>query len=79
MTLEPHVVETLKSVSTATLTTVLLKKGLRNIWLRGTKPLKPGRDGLSARPLRCASFLPGKTSPRLRAGRRQSPRGRRSK
>lgn len=27
MTLEPHVVETLKSVSTATLTTVLLKKG----------------------------------------------------
>lgn len=43
MTLEPHVVETLKSVSTATLTTVLLKKGLRNIWMRGTKPLKPGQ------------------------------------
>lgn len=43
MTLQPHVVETLKSVSTATLTTVLLKKGLRNIWMRGTKPLKPGQ------------------------------------
>lgn len=43
MTLEPHVVETLKSVSTATLTTVLLKKGLRNIWMRGTKSLKPGQ------------------------------------
>ncbi len=43
MTLEPHVVETLKSVSTATLTTVLLKNGLRNIWMRGTKPLKPGQ------------------------------------
>ena len=43
MTLEPHVVETLKSVSSATLTTVLLKKGLRNIWMRGTKPLKPGQ------------------------------------
>jgi len=43
MTLAPHVVETLKSVSTATLTTVLLKKGLRNIWIRGTKPLKPGQ------------------------------------
>jgi regulator of RNase E activity RraA len=43
MTLEPHVVETLTSVSTATLTTVLLKKGLRNTWLRGTKPLKPGQ------------------------------------
>ncbi|MDX0284252.1 ribonuclease activity regulator RraA [Sinorhizobium meliloti] len=43
MTLEPHVIETLKSVSTATLTTVLLKKGLRNIWMRRTKPLKPGQ------------------------------------
>lgn len=43
MTLEPHVVETLTSVSTATLTTFLLKKGLRNTWLRGTKPLKPGQ------------------------------------
>ena len=36
------VVETLRSVSTATLTTVLLKKGLRNVWMRGTRPLKPG-------------------------------------
>ncbi len=32
-------IETLKRVSTATLTTVLLKKGLRNVWLRGTVPL----------------------------------------
>ena len=43
MTLEPQVIEILKGVSTATLTTVLLKKGLRNVWLRGTKPLKPGQ------------------------------------
>ena len=43
MTLEPQVIEILKGVSTATLTTVLLKKGLRNIWMRGTKPLKPGQ------------------------------------
>lgn len=43
MSLEPQVVETLKDVSTATLTTVLLKKGLRNVWMRGTKPLKPGQ------------------------------------
>ena len=33
----------LKRITTATLTTVLLKKGLRNVWLRGTKPLKPGQ------------------------------------
>jgi regulator of RNase E activity RraA len=30
-------------VSTATLTTVLLKKGLRNVWMRGTRPLRPGQ------------------------------------
>jgi len=33
---------TLATVSTATLTTVLLKKGLRNVWLRGTRPLRAG-------------------------------------
>ena len=29
----------LESVTTATLTTVLLKKGLRNIWIRGARPV----------------------------------------
>jgi regulator of RNase E activity RraA len=43
MTLDATIIETLKDVSTATLTTVLLKKGLRNVWMRGTKPLKPGQ------------------------------------
>lgn len=43
MPLTPTVIETLAQVSTATLTTVLLKKGLRNVWLRGTKPLKAGQ------------------------------------
>lgn len=32
-------VETLKSVTTATITTILLKKGLRNVWMRGSRPL----------------------------------------
>src|ERR1700710_2672532 len=32
----------LRGVSTATLTTVLLKHGLRNVWLRGTRPLSAG-------------------------------------
>ena len=44
MSLDPAVIETLKGVSTATLTTVLLKKGLRNVWMRGTKPLRPGQE-----------------------------------
>ena len=44
MSLDPVAIEILKGVSTATLTTVLLKKGLRNVWIRGTKPLKPGQE-----------------------------------
>ena len=47
--LAPHVVETLKTVSTATLTTVLLKKGLRNVWMRGARPLVPGLPRLVGR------------------------------
>ena len=49
MTLSNDVRDTLASISTATLTTVLLKKGLRNVWLRGTKPLKPGQPRLVGR------------------------------
>src|SRR5271168_9042 len=43
MPLDKKTVDTLTGVTTATLTTVLLKKGLRNVWLRGTKPLRPGQ------------------------------------
>ena len=49
MSLDPEVVRTLKGVSTATLTTILLKKGLRNVWLRGTKPIRPGQERLVGR------------------------------
>jgi len=42
LALDDGVVRALAGVSTATLTTVLLKKGLRNVWLRGTRPLAPG-------------------------------------
>ena len=41
MPLTPDAVAILSDVSTATLTTVLLKKGLRNVWLRGPRPLRP--------------------------------------
>jgi regulator of RNase E activity RraA len=41
MSSDKSIFDTLKSITTATITTVLLKKGLRNVWLRGTKPLQP--------------------------------------
>jgi regulator of RNase E activity RraA len=37
------IVSALQHVCTATLTTVLLKKGLRNVWMRGTRPLTAGQ------------------------------------
>ena len=43
MALEAKVLETLSKVSTATVTTMLLKKGLRNVWMRGTRPLRPNQ------------------------------------
>src|ERR1700709_2685152 len=46
MSLTSEAIKTLSHVSTATLTTVLLKKGLRNVWLRGTRPLTPGQKRL---------------------------------
>ncbi len=40
MTLDAKTVDTLSRVTTATITTILLKKGLRNVWMRGTRPLR---------------------------------------
>jgi regulator of RNase E activity RraA len=47
--LDDRVTHALLGVSTATLTTVLLKKGLRNVWLRGTRPLTSGQPRLVGR------------------------------
>ena len=41
--LDESVVRALSGVTTATLTTILLKKGLRNAWLRGTRALRSGQ------------------------------------
>src|SRR5690606_28163766 len=41
MPLDSRAIETLSLVSTATVTTILLKKGLRNVWMRGTRPIRP--------------------------------------
>src|SRR4029077_16287698 len=46
---EQDIVATLSHVTTATITTLLLKKGLRNVWMRGTKPLNPGQPRLVGR------------------------------
>ncbi|MGA1287435.1 MAG: ribonuclease activity regulator RraA [Rubrivivax sp.] len=43
------IIDALRTVSTATLTTVLLKKGLRKVWMRGTKPIRPGQPRLVGR------------------------------
>jgi regulator of RNase E activity RraA len=47
--LDAALAEQLAGVSTATLTTVLLKRGLRNVWLRGTRPLAPGQPRVVGR------------------------------
>ncbi len=49
MTLDAKTTEALAAVSTATITTVLLKKGLRNVWMRGTRALRPGQPRLVGR------------------------------
>jgi regulator of RNase E activity RraA len=46
MALDANVVTTLSKITTATITTLLLKKGLRNVWMRGTRPLNPGQPRL---------------------------------
>ena len=49
MSLNSKSEEMLAAVSTATITTVLLKKGLRNVWMRGPKPLRTGQPRLVGR------------------------------
>jgi regulator of RNase E activity RraA len=44
--LDEKTTATLSGITTATITTVLLKKGLRNVWLRGPKPLRSGEKRL---------------------------------
>jgi regulator of RNase E activity RraA len=49
MTLDQATIDTLKTITTATLTTVLLKKGLRNVWVRGATALRPGQPRIVGR------------------------------
>lgn len=47
--LDPSIVKALSGVATATLTTILLKKGLRNVWIRGAFPITPNAVRLVGR------------------------------
>jgi regulator of RNase E activity RraA len=47
--LDAGIVATLSGVTTATITTILLKKGLRNIWMRGSRPIRGGQKRLVGR------------------------------
>lgn len=49
MTLDRKTIDTLSQVSTATITTILLKKGLRNVWMRGTRPIRASLPRLVGR------------------------------
>ena len=49
----------LRSVATSTITTILLKKGLRNVWIRGARPLEAGQPRLAGRAF-TLRFLPAR-------------------
>ncbi|WP_372824075.1 ribonuclease activity regulator RraA [Polaromonas sp.] len=49
MQLDARAIDILSGITTATLTTLLLKKGLRNVWLRGARPLRAGQPRLVGR------------------------------
>jgi regulator of RNase E activity RraA len=55
----PETLATFRGITTATLTTVLLKKGLRNVWMRGAFPLSPGQVRLAG-PAFTFRFVPGR-------------------
>jgi regulator of RNase E activity RraA len=59
MALDEKTIAILEGVSTATLTTILLKKGLRNVWLRGTMPLQPGQKRVAG-PAFTLRFVPAR-------------------
>lgn len=52
-------VTALSGVTTATITTILLKKGLRNVWIRGAFPLAPGTPRVVGRAF-TVRFIPAR-------------------
>ena len=62
MALSKQIIKSLQSVATGTVTTVLLKKGIRRSWMRGPVPLREGQKAHRRSRLHAA----------LRAGARRS-------
>ncbi len=54
-----EIIEALRNVSTATITTALLKKGLRNVWMRGPAPLRAGQSRIVG-PAFTLRFIPAR-------------------
>ena len=59
MTLTPAIRDALAGVTTATLTTVLLKKGVRSCYIAGAKPILPGGGRRIVGPAFTLRFTPG--------------------
>jgi regulator of RNase E activity RraA len=59
MGFDEKTIKTLSSIATATLTTVLLKRGLRNVWLRGARPLSAGQKRIAG-PAFTLRFVPAR-------------------
>lgn len=51
--------EALLRIATATLTTVLLKRGLRNVWMRNTRPIRTGQARVAG-PAFTLRFIPAR-------------------
>src|SRR6201985_1692119 len=56
---QSEIIEILTGVSTATITTLLLKKGLRNVWMRGPRPQREGQ-GRVVGPAFTLRFIPAR-------------------
>lgn len=58
-TLDASVLTRLSSTSTATITTILFKRGLRNVWMRRAKPLRAGSPTVAG-PAFTMRFIPAR-------------------
>ena len=59
MPLDKADADALRPISTATITTILLKKGLRNVWIRGARPLRPDQPRIVG-PAFTLRFIPAR-------------------
>src|SRR5882724_13300217 len=59
MTNDRDLIKALKQVSTATITTLLFSKGLRNVWIRKATPLSPVQERKAGRAF-TLRFLPAR-------------------